>query len=153
MYANLTNNIVASQLGHYLSLGQCMGRSPVRREAMDQLVAALPSLPGKTLSFHGGEVDSYFFTVEFDGLRLMMVYQDEDGQVVVESIDELPAAGAEMIVNIIDKAIHIKTLEWFVASIDRNHEMQTRGLASTRAVAQALGINKGVSLPPSGSLI
>lgn len=131
MYAKLTNQIVHGMMSNYIMLGSCMGRTKDRRVAVDELMDLIASRQGEAILFHK-RADSRFFIAEFDDVRLMTMYEDRNGDLVVEAIDQLPESAASIIIEMLAKAIQIKTLEWHIAAIDRNQEIYQRGMKAVQ---------------------
>ena len=125
MYAKLTDKIVYTQLTHYVNLASCMGRVPERRDALLELIELIGSRQGESVLFFNRD-DSRYFLAEFDGVRLMTVYEDRNGDMSVESIVNLPESASSIIIEMLAKAIQIKTLEYHVQSIDRYIEAGQR---------------------------
>lgn len=117
MLSKLVNNIIQHQLANYVSLAKCIGRIGDRREALMQLVDLLGNKQGGAIQFFK-RTDSRFFIAEFDGVRLMTVYENKLGDLEVEVINQLPESAASLIHAMLGNAIQIKTLEWHIGAID-----------------------------------
>lgn len=163
MFAQLTNKIVYNQLSHYVSIAQCMGRIHNHRDALKELIDLIGSKQGESVLFFHRE-DSRYFVAEFDGVRLMTVYEDSHGDLAVEAHDKLPESGASIIIEMLGKAIQIKTLEWHVQGIDRYVEASQRGLNMVNNLGKVLNgaptvlasgnnSNQGYMAPPVGPRI
>lgn len=125
MYGKLTNKIVHNQLTHYINIASCMGRVSLMRDALQQLIEPLRINQSESVLFFPRD-DSRYFIVEFDGVRLMTVYEGRETELVVEAIDQLPESGALLIIEMLNKAIQIKTLEWHVQSLERFTDLHQR---------------------------
>lgn len=127
MFGKLTDHVVYNQLTHYVVLASCLGRVKDRRLALKQLIDLIGGKQGESVLFFNRE-DSRYFVAEFDGVRLMTVYESREGDLEVEAIDNLPESAASIIIVMLSKAIQIKTLEWHVEAIDRQAAVHQRGL-------------------------
>lgn len=140
MFGQLTNHVVYNQLTHYIALASCMGRVKDRREALKQLIDLIGSKQGESVLFFN-RTDAYYFVAEFDSMRLMTVYESPEGDLEVEAIDALPESATSIIIAMLSKAIQIKTLEWYVASIDRQQEAAQRGMHAIQELGKVLNNN------------
>lgn len=129
MYANLTNKIVYNQLTHYVTIASCMGRVPSMREALTELIDVIGSKQGESVLFFNRD-DSRYFVAEFNDFRLMTVYEDRNAELAVDAIEQLPESAASIIIEMLSKAIQLKTLEWHVQSIDRYVESNRQVLST-----------------------
>jgi hypothetical protein len=155
MFGKLTDKIVYNQLTHYVVLASCMVRGMERRQALKELIDLIFSKQGESVLFFNRE-DSRYFVAEFDGVRLMTVYEDRNGDISVEAIDRLPESGASIITEMLAKAIQIKTLEWHVAALDRIAGMHQRTVAQLGNISKLLTVGNNFSQanlpPPAGPL-
>lgn len=137
MYAKLTDHVVNNMLNHYVSLASSMGRVKDHREALKQLIDLIGSKQGESVLFFN-RTDSRYFVAEFDGVRLMTVYENRDGDLEVEAIDNLPETAASIIIEMLAKAIQIKTLEWHIQALDRYTDMHQRTVGQIGKISATL---------------
>lgn len=160
MFGKLTDHVVYNQLKHYIDLASCMGRVKDRRVALKQLIDLIGSKQGESVLFFNRE-DSRYFVAEFDGVRLMTAYENRDGDLEVEAIENLPESGSSIIIAMLSKAIQIKTLEWHVEAIDRQTAVHQRGLQMLQGLSDVVSgrqtpvssnnsANPGPFTPPTG---